>query len=255
MSNPFSTTFGIEPLNYIERITETKKVIEDFSSDFPSNFVYLITGLRGSGKTVLMTNIANHFLSKEDWIVINVGPKTNLFENIASEIYENSKLKYKFLKAELNFSFSGISLTIKGDNPVSSVFVLIKKMLDILNKKNIKVLITIDEIHNSDEIKTFIEAYQTLIRDKYKIMLLMTGLYDNIYKLQENKSLTFLYRAPKIMVGPLSIASISFNYQKYLNVNENVALQMAKLTKGYAYAYQVLGYLFYENKIKNLTMN
>ena len=61
MNNPFTTTFGLVPPNYIERIDETNKIVDNFLSDFPSNFVYLITGLRGSGKTVFMTNIGSIF--------------------------------------------------------------------------------------------------------------------------------------------------------------------------------------------------
>lgn len=252
MNNPFTTAFGVEPLNYIDRISEREKIINDFSSDFPSNFVYLIAGLRGCGKTVFMTNVASAFSLKKDWIVINIGPKENLLENVTSELYEKTNSKFKFLKPELSFSFNGIGLTLKGETPVSSVFVLLKKILDVIKKKNIKVLITIDEVDNSKDIKTFIESYQTLIRERYKIMLLMTGLYENIYKLQEDKSLTFLYRAQKIFLSPLSIQSIAFNYKKYLNVDENLALSLSKLTNGFAYAYQVLGYLFYEKKEKKI---
>lgn len=100
--------------------------------------------------------------------------------------------------------------------------------------------------------KIFIEAYQTLIRQGYKVLLLMTGLYENISKLQDDKSLTFLYRAPKIILGPLNISSISLAYQKYLDVDEENGLKLAKLTRGYAYAYQVLGYLMYTYKAKDV---
>lgn len=252
MNNPFTTTFGLVPPNYIERIDETNKIVDNFLSDFPSNFVYLITGLRGSGKTVFMTNIGSIFSLKKDWIVINIGSKSHLLESIASELYHQANLKFKYLKAEFNFSFNGIGLSIKGENPFPSIFISIKQMLDVLKKKDIKVLITIDEINNSEEIKNFIESYQTLIREKYKVMLLMTGLYDNIFKLQEDKSLTFLYRAPKIYLSPLAIQGIVFNYKKYLKVDEKVALELAKITKGYAYGYQVLGYLFFEKKKQSI---
>ena len=59
MNNPFSMTFGIEPNNYIKRIKESEKIISEFSSETPSNYVYIITGLRGSGKTVLLSSISN----------------------------------------------------------------------------------------------------------------------------------------------------------------------------------------------------
>ena len=252
MNNPFSMTFGIEPNNSIKRIKESDKIINEFSQEVPSNYVYIITGIRGSGKTVLMSSIANHFMNDDDWIVVDPGPKDNILENIASEIYETGKVKRAFLKTDFNFSFHGISLSISGDEPVSSINTLLKKMLDIIKKKGKKVLITIDEVDNSEQMKSFVQAYQSLIRLKYPVMLLMTGLYENISKLQEDKTLTFLYRAPKIMLEALNIKAIEISYMKLLGLNDEKAHQMAILTKGYAYAYQVLGYLYFENKSTSL---
>lgn len=40
MNNPFSTTFGLEPNNFIKRVDESNKIISEFSSDNPSNYVY-----------------------------------------------------------------------------------------------------------------------------------------------------------------------------------------------------------------------
>ena len=126
-------------------------------------------------------------------------------------------------------------------------------MLDIIKKKNKKVLITIDEVDNSEQMKIFVQAYQSLIRAKYPVLLLMTGLYENISKLQEDKSLTFLYRAPKINLEALNLKAIEISYKNQLNISSDLAHEMAIITKGYAYAYQVLGYLFYNNNSKNIT--
>lgn len=223
MSNPFSTSFGLEPLSYIKRVGEENRIVEDFCSEHPSNYAYLITGVRGSGKTVLLSSISNRLDKEDEWIVIDPGSKSNLLETIASELYENGKMKHLFAKAEFSFSFQGISLTIHRDNPVSSAFSLLKKMLDHVKKKGMRVLITIDEVDNSQDMKNFMQDYQTLIREGYPVMLLMTGFDRNISKLQDNKSLTFLYRAPKIQLGPLSIATIAARYQKYLESDQETS--------------------------------
>ena len=76
----------------------------------------------------------------------------------------------------------------------------------------------------------------------------MTGLYENIYDLQNEKSLTFLYRAPKIELKPLSIPLIMQKYKEIFALQNEQALAMAKLTEGYPFAYQVLGYLCFKNK-------
>ena len=45
---------------------------------------------------------------------------------------------------------------------------------------------------------------------------------------------------------PLDLVDISSEYKRLLNVSDDVSIEMAKLSDGYAFAYQVLGYLFYE---------
>ncbi len=71
----------------------------------------------------------------------------------------------------------------------------------------------------------------------------MAGLFDNISNLQNEKSLTFLYRAPKIFLEPLSIPAITTSYRSVFNISPSEAVEMAKLTKGYPFAFQILGYL------------
>ena len=76
----------------------------------------------------------------------------------------------------------------------------------------------------------------------------MTGLYENIYALQNEKSLTFLYRAPKIILEPLNYTAIRKQYMDIFGLDMNAAEKMTALTKGYPFAFQVLGYLFWENQ-------
>ena len=47
----------------------------------------------------------------------------------------------------------------------------------------------------------------------------MAGLFDNISNLQNEKSLTFLYRAPKIFLEPLSIPAITTSYRSVFDIS------------------------------------
>lgn len=76
----------------------------------------------------------------------------------------------------------------------------------------------------------------------------MTGLYENIYDLQNDRSLTFLYRAPKLLLEPLNYSSVRNHYQKIFDIDTKTAGKMTGLTKGYPFAFQVLGYLYWENR-------
>jgi hypothetical protein len=76
----------------------------------------------------------------------------------------------------------------------------------------------------------------------------MTGLYENIYDLQNEKSLTFLYRAPKLVMEPLNYTAVRRSYMDIFQVPAEKAEEMTQLTRGYPFAFQVLGYLFWENR-------
>ena len=58
MQNPYTLTFGKEPIEYIKRIAEERQILEDFLSPNPPQQVYMISGVRGCGKTVFMTDIS-----------------------------------------------------------------------------------------------------------------------------------------------------------------------------------------------------
>ena len=121
-------------------------------------------------------------------------------------------------------------------------------MLREIKKLNKRLLITVDEVVNSEQIKIFASAFQIFVRQEEPIFLLMTGLYENIYDLQNDKSLTFLYRAPKLILEPLNYTAVQTHYMKIFEISREQSEHMANLTKGYPFAFQVLGYLYWENR-------
>ena len=91
--------------------------------------------------------------------------------------------------------------------------------------------------------QTFAASFQIFVRQDLPVFFLGTGLYENIEELQNEKNLTFLYRAPKVALKPLNRRAIISKYQAIFDIEEDEACKMADLTKGYPFAFQVLGYL------------
>ncbi len=247
--NPFVMSFGIEPTQYISRLTQKEEIIETFTSSIPANYAYMISGVRGSGKTVMLSDIANEFSKNDNWIVINVTPDTDILNSIAAKLYSRNELKKLFVEARLDLSAFGLGISLKNSDQIFDMETALERMLEEVNKKDKRVLITIDEVINNKDVKVFASTFQLLVRQKLPIFLIMTGLYENIYNLQNEKTLTFLYRAPKIQLEPLSINSIARSYATVFNINTDTALHLARLTKGYPFAYQVLGYLYWKHNV------
>ena len=248
MNNPYSLTFGMEPKQLISRIVQQSQVIDNFTAENPSQYIYVVTGVRGSGKTVFLSDISNRLKAKDDWIVVELNPLKDMLQQLASKLSSIDKYAKIFQKAKINLSFLGFGIEISGVSPITDIEMALEKMLTSLKEHGKRVLITVDEVTNNEWVREFSLTYQILLRNNLPVFLLMTGLYENISDLQNEKNLTFLYRAPKQLMTPLNIGAIARNYLSNLKVDEETAREMAMLTNGYSYAFQLLGYLTWERE-------
>ncbi len=245
-NNPFCLSFGKEPDRYVDRTEAYLQITETFNSISPSNNCYLIMGVRGIGKTVLLSTISNEYRRKDDWVVVSLNPGRNLLEMLASGLYEDARLQKHFIEESLNLTRFGIGVEIKKAPPISDIQIAIEKMVRIVNGKGIRILITIDDVTKNNDVISFASAFQDLISKNLSVFLLMTGIYVNIYNLQRDKRCTFLLRAERIILKPLSLIGMKNQYQQTFQCSDEEAIQMASFTKGYSYAFQVLGYIMWD---------
>lgn len=245
-TNPFTLDFGREPYEMIPRSLLMKELIQSFMSDQPSKHISIVTGVRGSGKTVFMTSVCKHFQNEKDWVVVELNPDRDLLQNLAAKLSGESTLKEIFHAAKINLSAFGLGLQIDGAEPERDIEVALTKMLSSLKKHHKRVLFAIDEVSSTPSMKVFASAFQIFLRNELPLFLLMTGLYENIRVLQDQKTLTFLYRAPRIALTPLNIGRMTESYARIFDLTPESALDMARKTKGYSFAFQVLGYFTWE---------
>lgn len=247
MSNPFSLMFGKVPLENISLPLQKNQISEAFDNEPAVQQIFMISGIRGAGKTVLLTEICNLYRSKENWVVVELNPNGDLLQGLLIKLSNDSRCLNIIKSAKLNLSFWGIGLEIEGSTPITDTETAIMQILTNLQKAGKKVLVAIDEVTSNSQMHEFASAFQIMIRQNAPLYLLMTGLYENIDELQNEKSLTFLYRAPKIYLKGLNLGAVGRKYKSIFSLNDEQAREMAKLTKGYPFAFQVLGYLTYNN--------
>lgn len=248
MKNPFSLTFGKEPLSMISRSMQETEILDAFTDENPPYQVCMITGVRGAGKTVSLTAISNALRKNSNFLVIDLNPERDMLQALAAELSNRAELLELFRDAKINLSFLGFGLEIDGVPPITDVAVAIDRMLGRLSKTGKRILITVDEAAPNSFVREFASQFQIYMRRDYPVFLLMTGLYENIYELQNEKTLTFLYRAPKLELKPLNMTLIAEKYRMVFHLSQEDALAMAKATGGYPFAYQALGYLCFRNE-------
>lgn len=238
--------FGKLPPTVIARMEIMSEIIDGFDSASPLFQTYMISGVRGSGKTVLMTAVATELQKTGDWIVVDLNPNEDLLHDFAERLKDSSKRLPNYVEKGIDISAFGFGIGIGGTGVERDDVSTIEHLLEYAKKKGKKVLITIDEVCKSENMRKFASQFQIFARKDYPIFLIMTGLYENIYDIQNDSALTFLLRSPKAFLGALNLRQIARQYEQLLNLESAKAKDFAVLTKGYAFAFQAFGMLYYK---------
>ncbi len=258
MQNPFTHTFGMEPIQYISTL-QKEEIVENFSYDNPSEKCYMITGVRGCGKTVMLSKIVEELKKNDSWLTFDLNVTQNMLIQLAAKLAQNSMVQKHFIKAGVEISLPGISAGIEFDKEkIFDINVLIEKMIRTLADKDKRILLTLDDVSATKEMREFAHTFQGLLRAKLPVHIIMTGLlanYRDVTNKEDFKDCTFLTRAFQINVEPLDYSQIAVSYLNIFDITEEESIRLAKMTKGYAFAYQVLGWLYFEKNINGKKKN
>ena len=251
-NNPFTLMYGITARSVVSRDAEMERIYKSFVYE-ENMFAYLITGIRGTGKTVLLKAIEKKLSEAGGWVVVNINPQTDITSSLAKKLFDTEILRKELKKWKISLNLGAMTLTREGGEQTSDPEIMVEDFLARIKAHNLKVLISIDEVNDTQEFRRFINLFQILIGKGLPCYLLMTALKENVSGLINDKAMTFLTRTPKVELEPLSLANVAKEYEDVLEVSRKTAVEMAKLTNGYAFAFQVLGYLFVDMGKSDLT--
>lgn len=231
MNNSFSLTFGRVPENFINHAEQYNSI----KNCLTANHLCTVTGPRGCGKTVAITYVSDSFSNKDNWIVIDLNTERDMLKTAAAYLYASQNLRPIIGDGH-----------IAKENGSCDFTVVLDGLLHKLTMNGINILFTVDEVADTKNTKDFLVQIQLYLFRKYSVYVLMAGLYQNIYELQNENTLTFLSKTPIFKMQPLNISIIKQKYQKLFKLDELKALEMAKFSNGYPFAYQVLGMLCFQ---------
>ena len=139
----------------IPRLNLMEKLKQAFMDEPASRHISMITGIRGSGKTVFMTRVAKQIAENPKWTVIDLSPEQDLLDSLLAQL-QYDKTVLRFLKsARINLLFSSAELKAEGTPEMKHPEILLEKIQENMKKRGRKLLITIDEVTNNPNVRRF----------------------------------------------------------------------------------------------------
>ncbi len=259
--DPFTRTPGVAGQAYIDNGV-ADEIINNFCSEESNKCVYKITGLRGSGKSVEYSKVIRAVKEKKYWLVYTLSAAGDAIETLIAKMNMESFLNSKSETTAISStaSLAGQVLSVEGEGSISvsrsftdndhfySQEAVLTDLISRANKKKYKVLIGIDDISKTPAMVKFLSIFGSMILEGLQVYLVVTGLSQNIEEFSSERNLTFFKRADSKEIKTLNKYDIVYMYEKLLKVDTEEAKRLQELSRGYAYAYQVLGSLYFSKK-------
>jgi len=258
MSNPFNPSFGNRPMHFYGRQEITRSIIGAVGDMFNPWRTTLITGVRGSGKTALLSDIRIN-LDNPDVVALYVVPNEALLDSILTQLYRqlpknilNSMPELKNISINLGVSI-GVETGKTKPNFTESFSFQVMEFIDLYMKHDKHIVFLIDEAQkHTEDMRVFIGVYQDLIMRNYSVSMVLAGLPTVISDILNDDVLTFLRRAKQVELENVELTVVEYEFKKvFLNLGcaltEDDVSKVAIYTFGYPYLIQLIGYYLWED--------
>lgn len=255
--NPFKPTAGGEPPLLIGR----ERVVRDFDKGLDNGVgapgrIMLITGARGTGKTVMLTVLGDKARAHK-WDVIEETASDGLCERLVSELCSKDSLIDKLTFApSITIAGASVSLGEAELSPKRMPETLRKAMsarLDALEKRDAGLMISIDETQAASraDLIAIATAIQHQIREKRNVSIVFAGLPQMISDLFDDEVITFLRRARTNVLANVPIDEVKESFAQTfedsgMSLDISLVKKAAVATAGYPYMIQLVGYYIWD---------
>lgn len=245
--NPFKPTAGAEPPVLVGR----GRVVEDFRDGIEEGVgapgrLMRITGPRGSGKTVLLTELGD-IAKGYGWSVIDVAAAPGLIERVKRAL--PASLAQAEMGFEANLGIVTAHVGVSNETREPDLREALTNATAQLTNKERGLLITVDEVQDGSEaeLRELATTVQHLIRERQNIAFAFAGITTGVMNLINGKALTFLRRAKAEELASIPTGDVADSFadtfaQAGLSATKAQLDKMAEATQGYAYLIQLVGY-------------
>lgn len=251
----FSPSFGNRPSQLVGRDEVLARIEEGLRTEAGNRQrATVILGQRGSGKTVLLWEIADR-ARRQGYVVAN---PTTATEGMLDRIVEKVQVDGERHQAHGPATVTSASLGALGFSvglqftretmETKSFHYKMRSLCKSLERLGLGVLVLVDELQaNTPEMRQLVSAYQELVGERLNIAMVLAGLPAAVSRTLNDRVLTFLNRSTRINLNPLALGEIDAYYvQAFTNLGIAVPSALrraaANATKGSPYLMQLVGH-------------
>lgn len=259
--NPFTPTVGQAPIIFAES-NSRKQLLSDFQDVFNGNMhnpsrMSFIMGIEGIGKTAILSQITTRAYETGGWIVAHTNCGEWLLEDI---IKQTTSKATEYLPEKAKARLTALSVGplggVEWEYPDSHVNYpnwrnRFSEILDLLQAKDIGVLITVDEAYDFTDLASLITTFPLFIQENRKIALAIAGKYENIEKMLTSSSISFTRRTSTYKLERLSNNEVRRVLGKTVEIGgkritEEALDKAVEMIDGFPYMLQLLGFHIWE---------
>lgn len=241
--NPFKPTAGKNPPELIGRAYVIDQFVEGIENGpgAPDRLLR-IDGTRGTGKTVMLNEIARA-AAESGWDVVDETANEGFCARIVKRLTSRSRVA----GASVAPQALGVGL---GSLDVERASLSLREAIARhASAKRGGLLVTLDEVQGEclDEMRALAVAVQHAIRDGLDIAFVFAGLPSMVGDVVNGDMMTFLRRATPVHLGFLDTNEVALSFvdtvrASGLGISDELAARMAELTRGYPFLVQLVGY-------------
>ncbi|MEE1273631.1 MAG: ATP-binding protein [Olegusella sp.] len=251
----FSPSFGNRPTYLVGRSAVLKRLDQCLSSRPGSrDRATVMLGQRGSGKTVLLWELADRARQAGFAVATPTIVADGMLDRIVEKIQDDGS---RYIPADGphvtggSLGFLGFSAGLQFSREVQetkSAAYRLTSLVRALSAEGHGTLILVDELQaNSNEVRELVATYQELVGEGLDVALVMAGLPAAVAATLNDKVLTFLNRAAKIELPPLADGDIDAFFSKAfaeagVDVDAEKRRKAVQSTSGSPYMLQLVGY-------------
>lgn len=259
-ANPFTPGFGLTPVILAGRDLAIEEFTAALAGNVPEARAILISGARGTGKTVLLSEFRELAL-EAGWIDLRLHTSsTSLVEELRGqaiahlrELDPDSETS-KLTMARIASVAAQRDIHERYTGELEPLTVVLDRLARLAEEEGGGVLITLDEVQSVDRapLHALTQHVQDLIGSGHAVAFLAAGVRTGVDALLDHEGATFLRRAHRIEVGSVDVGTAAEAIRMTVadttkGITPEAAVLAGEISRGYPYLIQLVGSKAWQN--------